>query len=120
VRSKLSSVSLKLSLALNAAFLIGACASDLKGTPVWNGKLWAGNPAAGEIWRTQDNPVSTISAFDSSFNNYTCMTYADLSCMYFSFVNNCQSWSTLTPSCPAVSNAVIKKLVRSLNPESKS
>jgi len=53
VRSKLSSVSLKLSLALNAAFLIGACASDLKGTPVWNGKLWAGNPAAGEIWRTQ-------------------------------------------------------------------
>lgn len=104
--------SLKLSLALNVVLLASACATAITGTPVWKGKLWAGNPAAGEIRRTQDQPVSTLSAFDPSFKNYTCMTYEDLSCLYFSFVNNCQSWATLTPTCPAVNPALVKKIMQ--------
>ena len=101
---KLYSVSLGLLLLLS-----GCGQARLTGTPIWNGKIWAGDPDHGQVIRAQDPPPNTISAFDPKFKDGIWMSYADLSCMYFSFVNNCKDWFTLTPSCPSVSKKELSK-----------
>lgn len=115
----------KASLLFICGFIAGltlGCAHALTGLPVWNGEFFAGDASTAEIRRTQGvGPSPTpspsgqvISAFDPAFNNYVCLSYQDLSCLYFSFVDNCKDWFTLTPSCPVTSVKTVMKAIKQL------
>lgn len=112
--SKRSSVILTISLLINLAAFVSACAgrSPLTGLPIWRGVLWDGNPDIAAVARPKDIPPRAISCSDARFDNMVCMSYEDFGCMNFAFVQNCRDWVTLDPGCPkGLNKEEVKKWV---------
>lgn len=58
--------------------------------------FWAGDPDKGGISRSQEN--KTIGCHEPEFNDYACLTYADMQKIYATILK-CKQWSveTMTP-----------------------
>lgn len=70
-------------------------------------KFYAGDASDATIKRKQVS--ESISTSDPKFNDYVCMDYKTLSCVYMSYVFNGLTWKTLTPKCPELTTGTVKR-----------
>lgn len=85
--------------------LMPGCASN--NMPPIDVSFWAGNSSEAGITRTQEN--KTIDCKSPEFDNYTCLTYADIGRIYDTMLE-CKQWPLLAKTKD------IKRFVRK-NPE---
>jgi len=87
-----------------------SCGQRQINRPDYAPKLYAGSSVNGGVERAQSG--EKYSCTDPKFDNNVCLTYADLSCVYFSYVQNCKEFITATPTCPDVSSEKIKRFAK--------
>lgn len=77
---------------LSLSLSVSSCGHGGGGVmPALDIKLYAGSPARGGIERAQDNEVLTCT--DPRFNQYACLSYADLRKIYAT-LQRCESWGS--------------------------
>ena len=86
--------------------LLISCTKEM---PKWDGKFWAASYEGQSLVRSQ--VPENISFNDTRINDYVCMSYKDLECLYMQLIDNCVQWRTLNPSCPTTSGEQAKALM---------
>ena len=88
---------------------IGCKKADPINLPTFKPRLYAGSSSDAAIVRKQSNEV--ISCESPEINEYVAMKYTDLSCIYETYVFNCERYKTATPKCSDLSPEKIKSLL---------
>ena len=73
--------------------LIGASAfKGCSSTPVWNGKIYAGNSDGYILWKGNENQNNDkIITTDPRFNEYGCIKYEDIGALA-EIIKSCKQW----------------------------
>ncbi|MBL0233252.1 MAG: hypothetical protein IPQ08_06265 [Chitinophagaceae bacterium] len=100
---------MKLCLMICSMFIMSCGCIPKKNQPHYSPALYAGSSAIGGIVRKQSN--EQMSCLSPKFDDYVAMTYQDLSCVYFTFVQNCVAFKDPKPTCPHVTREEIQKQI---------
>lgn len=84
-----------------------------KNQPSWSPEIYAGSSAVGGFVRKQSN--EEVSCLSPKIDDMVAMSYQDLTCMYFTYVDNCKAYKDPAPKCPTVNRSSVLKQIDYLN-----
>lgn len=101
-------------LSMLVLFLFSGCANLPENMPDYKPRLYAGDSANVGISRKQSGEL--IRANDPKFDEFVAMRYENLSCLYETYIQNCERFKQQSVQCTPITTdqkKAIKKFVKS-------